>query len=96
MNKKGTSSIKETCAPESIKETCAGPLCIPPTKASLYTRRPFLRTKGNRRSFMRIHQMEDTWQLQSPRWLQKRCVIRTQIKDKRMVEEKWTQLGQYC
>ena len=40
-------------------------------------REPFLRMRENGRSFMRIHQMKNTWQLQYPRWLQPCCVIMT-------------------
>ena len=36
---RGTTSIKETCAPQSIKETCASPLSIPRTQASLFAQR---------------------------------------------------------
>ena len=55
---------------------------------------PFLQIRGGR-SFMRTHQMEDIWQLQYPRWLQKYCVIMTQMKDKPMVQDIGIQLGQY-
>ena len=40
--KERTNSIKETCALQSIKETCASLLSIPPTQASLHTKKePF-------------------------------------------------------
>ena len=53
---RGTTSIKETCAPGSIKETCASPLIIPVTKASLYTKRTIsYERRGNGRLCMHIH-----------------------------------------
>ena len=67
---RGTNGIKETCAPRSIKETCASPLSTPPTKASLYTKRTILTMRGSGMLSMPIHQTEETWQLQSPNWLQ--------------------------
>ena len=38
---RGTTAIKDACAPKSIKETCASPRSIPPTKVYLY-KEPFL------------------------------------------------------
>ena len=57
---------------------------------------PFLQMRGNGRSFMRIHQMEDILQLQYPRWLQTYCVVMTKMKDTLMVQDIGIQLGQYC
>ena len=59
-------------------------------------REPFLRMRGNGRSFMRIHQMKNTWQLQYPRWLQPCCVIMTKMEDKLMVQDIGIQSGEYC
>ena len=56
---------------------------------------PFLQMRGHVRSFMRILQMEDIWQLQYPRWSQKYCVILIKMKDKLTVQDIGIQLGQY-
>ena len=97
-DERGTRSIKETCAPKSIKSICASPLTILPTEASLYTQKkePFLQMRRNGRSFTRIHQIEDIWQLQSPRWLHKCCVLMTKMKDNLMVQGVEIQSGQCC
>ena len=87
MKKKGTSSIKEICA-----NTPAFLLHKRPSTQ----KGPYLRTKGNGRLFMHIDKTEDTWQLQSPNWLQKWCVIMTKMNDNLMVQCIGTQLGQYC
>ena len=55
---------------------------------------PFLRMRGSGRSCTRTHQMQDTWQLQHPRWLQC-CVIVIKKKDKLMVQDIGIQLGQH-
>ena len=51
-----------------------------------HKREPLLRMRGHGRLFMHIDQMEDTWQLQSPNWLHKCCVMKAKIKDKLMVQ----------
>ena len=76
---RGTNSIKETCAPQSIKETN---LCEPSqhssyTSVPLHKKEPFLRMKGNECLFMPILQTEETWQTQSPKWLQKSASLRS-------------------
>ena len=49
---RGTNSIKETCALESIKKTCASPLSIPPAEASPYTKRTI---PTNERTWKVVH-----------------------------------------
>ena len=44
----------------------------------------------------KVIQMEETWQMQSPKWLQKWCVVTTKMDDDLTVQCIGTQLGRYC